>query len=74
MVPAFTLFTIHWYTGEVPPLVGVAVKVTEVPWQILLEEAVTETPTTKGVLTTMVMALEVAGLPTAQLPLAVRIQ
>src|SRR5450756_2753176 len=28
-VPAFTPFTIHWYVGVVPPLVGVAVKVTE---------------------------------------------
>ena len=26
----------HWYVGNVPPLVGVAVKVTEVPAQIVL--------------------------------------
>ena len=36
-VPAFTPFTIHWYVGVVPPLVGVAVKVTDVPAQIAPE-------------------------------------
>jgi hypothetical protein len=30
------LFFFHWYTGELPPLVGVAVNVTEAPVQILL--------------------------------------
>ena len=34
-VPAFTPFTCHWYEGVAPPFVGVAVKVTEVPAQIL---------------------------------------
>ena len=30
-VPAFVPLTFHWYEGVVPPLVGVAVKVTDVP-------------------------------------------
>jgi len=33
-VPTFAPFTFHWYVGAVPPLVGVAVNVTEVPAQI----------------------------------------
>ena len=35
----------HWYDGEDPPLVGVAVKVTDVPEQAGLDEGVIETPT-----------------------------
>src|ERR671912_310619 len=38
-VPASTPFTCHWYDGLVPPLVGVAVKVTDVPSQMLVVEA-----------------------------------
>jgi hypothetical protein len=34
--PAFTPFTFHWYVGEVPPLVGVAVNVTLVPAHIVV--------------------------------------
>ena len=37
-MPAFTPFTCHWYDGLAPPLVGVAVKVTVVPEQILLAD------------------------------------
>src|SRR6478736_9739072 len=33
-VPAFTPLICHWYDGLVPPLVGVAVNVTDVPLQI----------------------------------------
>ena len=29
----FTPFLVHWYVGVVPPLVGVAVKVTDAPAQ-----------------------------------------
>lgn len=35
-MPVFTPFSFHWYDGVVPPLVGVAVKVTDVPEQIVL--------------------------------------
>jgi hypothetical protein len=49
-VPAFAPFTFHWYVGDAPPLVGVAVKVTELPEQILLsaslEEIITDGVTT----------------------------
>src|SRR5918995_1375007 len=38
-VPASTPLTCHWYDGFAPPLVGVAVKVTEVPSQMLVVEA-----------------------------------
>ena len=35
-------FTFHWYAGVVPPFVGVAVKVTLVPWHTGLAEAAIE--------------------------------
>ena len=35
-VPTFDPFNCHWYDGFVPPFVGVAVNVTEVPAQIEL--------------------------------------
>ena len=38
-VPAFVLFTFHWYDGVVPPFVGVAVKVTDEPGQKGLDAA-----------------------------------
>ena len=38
-VPTFEPFNFHWYVGVVPPFVGVAVKVTEVPAQIVVTEA-----------------------------------
>ncbi len=40
LVPAFTPFTFHWYEGLAPPLVGVAVNVTEVPVQIVCDPRV----------------------------------
>ena len=45
-VPWGILFTNHWYDGNVPPLVGVAVNVTEVPAHIVV--AVAEIPTLTG--------------------------
>ena len=36
LVPVLTPFMRHWYDGEVPPFVGEAVKVTEVPEQIVV--------------------------------------
>src|SRR6478672_12663047 len=38
-VPLSTPLTCHWYEGLDPPLVGVAVKVTDVPSQIVVVEA-----------------------------------
>ncbi len=51
-----------------------AVKVTLVPAQIVVAEAVTLTLTGRFGLTVMVTALEVAGLPVAQVALDVTIQ
>ena len=50
----------------VPPLTGVAVKLTLVPWQTGLEAAATETLTAWLAFTVMETELEVAGLPVAQ--------
>ena len=55
-------------------MVGVAVKVTEVPAQTLLAEATTVTLTGNNGLTVMVIAFEVAGLPVLQVSLEVRAQ
>ena len=38
-VPALLPLTFHWYTGVVPPLTGVAVKLTVVPAQIVVASA-----------------------------------
>jgi hypothetical protein len=55
-------FKYHWYCGKVPPLVGVAVKVTAVPEQIGLAEATMLTEgATEGITLTRIGA-EVAGL------------
>ena len=70
MVP----FTFHWYAGADPPLVGVAVKVTEVPAQTGLAEAATDTLTGSSGLTVMVTVLEVAGLPVVQVAFEVSTQ
>src|SRR5512143_450692 len=54
----------HWYVGAAPPLVGVAVKVTEVPAQIAPAGAAAMlTLAVRTGLTVIVMAPEVAGLP-----------
>ena len=66
--------TFHWYTGEAPPLVGVAVKVTLVPAQTGLAEEPMDTLTGRIGFTAMVMILEVAGLPDLHKRLEVRTQ
>jgi hypothetical protein len=73
-VPAFVPFSFHWYAGVVPPLVGVAVKVTLVPAHIVVAEAAMLTLTGRFGLTVMVIALDVAGLPVGQVALEVNIQ
>jgi hypothetical protein len=35
LLPTLLPFTFHWYNGVVPPNVGVAVNVTEVPLQMV---------------------------------------
>ena len=57
----------HWYAGEPPPLVGVAVKVTDVPAQIVLPGfAEILTLTGKFGFTVIVTVFDVAGFPVAQ--------
>ena len=55
-------------------MVGVAVKVTDVPEQTGLAEAATDTLTGRFGLTVMVTELDVAGLPVAQVALEVNTQ
>jgi hypothetical protein len=43
LVPMFPPFSFHWYEGEDPPFVGVAVNVAEDPAHMLLDDADTET-------------------------------
>ena len=62
-VPRFEPLTFHWYEG-VPPLTGVAVKVTELPAQIAPGgEADILTLTGSTGFTVIVTGLEVAGFP-----------
>ena len=61
-VPPIEPLTFHWYWGEVPPLTGMAVKVTCVPEQTGLAEGETATLTGRIGLTAIVMEFEVAGL------------
>ena len=60
--------------GVVPPLVGVAEKVTEVPAQTGLLDGETKTLTGRLGLTTIVTVFEVAGLPVKHMALDVRMQ
>ncbi len=53
----------HWYAGTVPPLVGVAVNVTEDPAQIEFAVAKILTEAIKFALTVIVTTFDVAGLP-----------
>ena len=55
-------------------MVGVAVKVTEVPAQTGLADAAIEILTGKFGLTVMVNVFEVAGLPVAQVAFEVKMQ
>ena len=68
-VPAFTPFTFHWYEGVAPPFVGVAVKSTLVPAQIVVAEAETETDGVKSGFTVIVMMLLIAKLGDAHVAL-----
>src|SRR6185503_12036517 len=57
------LFFFHWYRGDEPPLVGVAVNVTVVPLQMVLSASSEEMFTLTGWLafTVIVIVLLVAG-------------
>ena len=66
--------TFHWYAGVVPPFVGVAVKVTEVPEQTGFADAATDILTGSNGFTVMVTVFDVAGLPVGHVALEVRTQ
>src|SRR5512133_3656185 len=59
LVPAFTLLTFHWYAGETPPFVGVAVKVTGVPPSTSVADAAIETLTGRLGVTVIIRAVDV---------------
>ena len=61
-----TPFTFHWYAGLLPPLTGIAVKVTELPGQNGFVEAEMDIPAGRFAFTTIVIEFDVAGLPTGQ--------
>ena len=67
MVPAATPFTVHAYVGVAPPFVIDDVKVTEAPAQAGLAEAAIAILGAEGADTVMVIAFEVAGLPSTPL-------
>jgi hypothetical protein len=75
LVPTSTLFFFHWYEGDDPPLVGVAVNVTEVPAQIVLSasDELILTLTGKFAFTVVVIVFDVAGFPVVHASLEVRI-
>ena len=70
-VPAFIPLTFHWYAGAVPPFVGVAVKVTDVPEQTGLTAAAIEMSAVTKALTFIVFPAET---PSHVPPLAVRVK
>jgi len=67
-------FTFHRKEGVAPPLVGVAVKVTELPWQKGFADAEIDTLTGRLGLTIIVIVLLVAGFPDGHKILEVRMQ
>jgi hypothetical protein len=56
------LLTFHWYEGIIPPLVGVAVNVTDVPAQTGFWDGETKTLTGRFGYTTIEIVLDEAGL------------
>ena len=66
LVPVLTPFSCHWYAGVVPPLVGVAVKITLVPGQIIVDDAATTTEGVTDAVTIIVIVLDVAVAGDAQ--------
>lgn len=72
-VPAAAPLTVQAYDGALPPLVGVAVNVTDAPAQLGLAPEVSAmlTAGAEGAVTVTVIAFEVAGLPITPLWLEV---
>jgi hypothetical protein len=66
LVPTLPPFSFHWYEGEAPPFVGVAVNVTSVPAHTEDAEAPTTTAGVTALLIVIVTAFEVAVATDAQ--------
>lgn len=71
LVPTLVPFTFHWYDGDEPPLVMLAVKVTLVPVHTLLADALTLTVGVTCGVTVMVTELDVAVAGDTQVALLV---
>ena len=74
LVPTFVPFTFHWYEGVVPPLVGDAVNVTDVPAQTGFAEEAMETEAVTFGFTDIAIEFDVAGEPETQVAFEVKIQ
>jgi hypothetical protein len=73
-VPTFAPFTFHWKTGRDPPFIGVAVKVTLIPWQTGFWDATIDKLTGRFGFTVIVIVFDMAGFPVTQLELEVNVQ
>ena len=73
-VPTLLPLTFHWYAGAVPPLVGTAVNVTELPAQTVRLGVEMLTDGVRVGLMVIVIALDVAGLPATPLRFEVMTQ
>lgn len=69
--PVLVLLTFHWYTGFVPALVAVAVKLTTVPAQMLVCEALMLIDGVTDGATLTTMRFEVAVPVPMQMPVTV---
>jgi hypothetical protein len=75
LVPTFTPLSFHWYKGDAPPFVGVAVKLTSVPEQIAPGgEAAMLTPAGNRGFTEIVIPADTAGLPVVHVAFEVSTQ
>ena len=73
-MPTLEPLTFHWNAGVVPPLEGVAVKVTEPPAQIVVALAAIETPGVTFAFTTILIPVLVAVAGDGQAALLVNTQ
>lgn len=71
LVPLGEPFTLHWYTGELPPFTAVAVKFTVLPAQTLVVFAAIEMDGVTIGFTVMFKVFEVAEVGDAQVALEV---
>jgi hypothetical protein len=70
----FVPFIIHWYTGPVPPLIGVtAENVTATPGQVVSLDDVMETEGTTTTLTVVLISLLVPGITQSVAEVTVRV-